>query len=105
MPQIVVVDDDVNLTAMLRRLIAHAGWSVGVANSGAAGLLLLAQPDTELAILDVAMPGLDGFEVLRRLRAGKSAIPVLMLTARDAVEDRVRGLETGADDYLIKPFA
>jgi two-component system response regulator MprA len=105
MPQIVVVDDDERLTEMLRRLLAHAGWSVATANSGAAGLPLLAQPGVELAILDVGMPELDGFEVLRRLRAGGQPIPVLMLTARDAVEDRVTGLEIGADDYLVKPFA
>jgi two-component system response regulator MprA len=105
MPQIVVVDDDERLTEMLRRLLAHAGWSVATANSGAASLPLLAQPGVELAILDVGMPELDGFEVLRRLRAGGQPIPVLMLTARDAVEDRVSGLELGADDYLVKPFA
>ncbi len=105
MPQIVVVDDDERLTEMLRRLLAHAGWSVATANSGAAGLHLLAQPGVELAILDVGMPELDGFEVLRRLREGGQPIPVLMLTARDAVEDRVIGLEIGADDYLVKPFA
>ncbi len=105
MPQIVVVDDDERLTEMLRRLLAHAGWSVATANSGAAGLALLAQPGVELAILDVGMPELDGFEVLRRLREGGQPIPVLMLTARDAVEDRVTGLEIGADDYLVKPFA
>ncbi len=105
MPQIVVVDDDERLTEMLRRLLAHAGWSVATANSGAEGLHLLAQPGVELAILDVGMPELDGFEVLRRLREGGQPIPVLMLTARDAVEDRVTGLEIGADDYLVKPFA
>ena len=105
MPQIVVVDDDERLTEMLRRLLAHAGWSVATANSGADGLRLLSQPGVELAILDVGMPELDGFEVLRRLRAGGQPIPVLMLTARDAVEDRVTGLEIGADDYLVKPFA
>jgi two-component system response regulator MprA len=105
MPQIVVVDDDERLTEMLRRLLAHAGWSVATANSGADGLPLLTQPGVELAILDVGMPELDGFEVLRRLRAGGQPIPVLMLTARDAVEDRVTGLEIGADDYLVKPFA
>ncbi|MDQ6748619.1 MAG: response regulator transcription factor [Candidatus Dormibacteraeota bacterium] len=105
MAQIVVVDDDKRLTDMLRRLLARAGWSVVAANSGLQGLVALAEPEAALVILDVAMPGMDGFEVLRRLRAAGHDLPVLMLTARDAVEDRVTGLETGADDYLIKPFA
>jgi two-component system, OmpR family, response regulator MprA len=105
MAQILIVDDDERLTAMLRRTLNHAGWSVTVANSGAEALPLLTASSAELAVLDVAMPGMDGFEVLRRLRAAGSTIPVLMLTARDAVEDRVTGLELGADDYLIKPFA
>jgi two-component system response regulator MprA len=105
MAQILIVDDDKLLTDMLRRTLSHKGWSVAVANSGTAALPLLTASEAELAILDVSMPGMDGFEVLRRLRDAGSAIPVLMLTARDAVEDRVTGLELGADDYLIKPFA
>jgi two-component system response regulator MprA len=105
MAQIVVVDDDDRLTEMLRRLLAHAGWSVAAATSGAEGLRLAQDPEVELVILDVGMPDLDGFEVLRRLRAGGAALPVLMLTARDAIEDRVQGLNSGADDYLVKPFA
>jgi two-component system response regulator MprA len=105
MAQILIVDDDKLLTTMLRRTLSLEGWSVAVANSGTEALPLLTTPGAELAILDVAMPGMDGFEVLRRLRAAGSTIPVLMLTARDAVEDRVAGLELGADDYLIKPFA
>jgi two-component system response regulator MprA len=105
MAQILIVDDDKLLTEMLRRTLSHAGWSVAVANSGTEALPLLTASEAELTILDVAMPGMDGFEVLRRMRAAGSAIPVLMLTARDAVEDRVTGLELGADDYLIKPFA
>jgi len=105
MAQILIVDDDNLLTTMLRRTLSLEGWSVAVANSGIEALPLLTTPGAELAILDVSMPGMDGFEVLRRLRAAGSTIPVLMLTARDAVEDRVAGLELGADDYLIKPFA
>ena len=105
MAQILIVDDDERLTTMLRRTLSHEGWSVTVANSGTEALPALAAAEAELAILDVSMPGMDGFEVLRRLRAAGSTIPVLMLTARDAVEDRVTGLELGADDYLIKPFA
>jgi two-component system OmpR family response regulator len=68
-------------------------------------MLFLASNDVTVAVLDIGLPGMDGFEVVRRLRARGSATPVLLLTARDAVEDRVRGLELGADDYLVKPFA
>ncbi|MDQ2810256.1 MAG: response regulator transcription factor [Chloroflexota bacterium] len=105
MAQIVVVDDDARLTELLRRLLAHAGWSVAAATSGAEGLRLASAPEVELVILDVGMPDLDGFAVLQRLRAGGAGMPVLMLTARDAIEDRVMGLNSGADDYLVKPFA
>jgi two-component system response regulator MprA len=105
MAQIVVVDDDARLTELLRRGLAHAGWSVAAATTGDDGLRLAGDPAVELVILDVGMPDLDGFEVLRRLRAGGGGMPVLMLTARDAIEDRVQGLNSGADDYLVKPFA
>jgi two-component system, OmpR family, response regulator MprA len=102
--RVLVIDDDDNIRISLKRALAYAGFAVDVAESGEAGLqrALLEPPD--VVVLDVLMPGIDGFEVCRRLRAGGD-LPILMLTARDAVSDRVEGLETGADDYLVKPFA
>jgi DNA-binding response OmpR family regulator len=78
---------------------------VEVLGNGSVADQVLQQSEAAVAVLDIGLPGIDGFEVVRRLRARGSAMPVLLLTARDAVEDRVRGLETGADDYLVKPFA
>lgn len=90
---------------MLRRNLAYEGFAVDVARDGLAALEQVRDHLPELIILDRMLPGLDGLEVLRRLRAAGDATPVLMLTARDAINDRVAGLEGGADDYLIKPFA
>jgi two-component system response regulator MprA len=101
---ILVVDDDRKITDVLRRGLAYQGYRVETAHSGAEGLELARVRAPDLVILDILMPGLDGLEVCRRLRAGGD-VPILLLTARDAVEDRVLGLETGADDYLVKPFA
>lgn len=103
--QILVVDDDVKITAFLRRSLALEGYAVTVANSGREAVHLVAEAPPDLMVLDVMMPDLDGWEVCRRVRAAGEAFPVLMLTARDAVADRVKGLDTGADDYLVKPFA
>ena len=90
---------------MLRRNLAYEGFAVDVARDGLAALEQVRDRLPELIILDRMLPGLDGLEVLRRLRAAGDPTPVLMLTARDAINDRVAGLEGGADDYLIKPFA
>ncbi len=90
---------------MLQRTLAAEGFEVTAARDGAAALVATERSAPDVIVLDVAMPGLDGLAVCRRLRAKGLATPILMLTARDAVADRVAGLEAGADDYLIKPFA
>ncbi|HYU76129.1 MAG TPA: response regulator transcription factor [Ktedonobacteraceae bacterium] len=102
---ILVVDDDPRITNLLRRILAYEGYSVAVAASGHEALTRSLERAPDLIILDIMLPGIDGLEVARRLRAAGDNVPILMLTARDAVSDRVKGLETGADDYLVKPFA
>ncbi len=103
--RILIVDDDIRVTNALRRTLAYEGYQVSVAADGAEALSIARTKPPDVVILDVMMPGMDGLEVCRRLRASGDAVAVLMLTARDAVADRVAGLETGADDYLVKPFA
>jgi two-component system, OmpR family, response regulator MprA len=98
-----VVDDDPDVRDSLRRSLEFEGYEVTTAADGAEALVRLAGAD--LAILDLMMPNLDGSEACRRLRAAGERLPVLMLTARDALGDRVTGLDAGADDYLVKPFA
>ena len=105
MPRILVIDDDPGLIRLLRRSLAYEGFTVDTAASGVEGLTRARERYPDLVILDVMMPGLDGLEVLGRLRAGDPHLPVLLLTARDAPADQVRGLEGGADDYVVKPFA
>src|SRR5438552_7698845 len=90
---------------MLERTLAAEGHDVSAAADGGDALAAVERSVPDLLVLDVAMPGLDGISVCRRLRGRGVATPVLLLTARDAVEDRVRGLDAGADDYLVKPFA
>ena len=102
---ILIVDDDSRVTSALRRTLAYEGYSVSVAENGERALALARAKPPELVILDLMLPGINGFEVCRRLREAGEGMAVLMLTARDAVADRVAGLETGADDYLVKPFA
>lgn len=103
--RILIVDDDEKIISMLRRGLAFEGYDVLTASNGAEGLKVILSEDPDVVVLDVMMPHVDGFEALRRLREGGSTIPVLMLTAKDEVENRVKGLDTGADDYLVKPFA
>ena len=103
--QILIVDDDSRVTGALRRTLAYEGYQVSVAGNGEQALMLARTKPPDLVILDLMLPGIDGLEVCRRLRSAGDSIAVLMLTARDAVVDRVAGLETGADDYLVKPFA
>jgi two-component system response regulator MprA len=102
---ILVVDDDEQIRTPLRRLLALEGFSVATATDGEDALRRAAERFPDLVVLDVMMPGLDGIEVCRRLRASDARLCIIMLTARDAVPDRVLGLETGADDYVVKPFA
>jgi two-component system, OmpR family, response regulator MprA len=102
---ILVVDDDAPIRRMLQRTLAAEGHDVSAAADGGAALAAVERTVPDLVVLDVAMPGLDGFAVCRRLRAKGLALPILLLTARDAVPDRVAGLDAGADDYLVKPFA
>jgi two-component system response regulator MprA len=102
---ILVVDDDAGLRRALRRVLVSHGFEVEAAVDGADALDQLRARPFDLVVLDVMMPGTDGIEVCERIRAGGDDLPVLMLTARDAVRDRVVGLEAGADDYLVKPFA
>jgi two-component system response regulator MprA len=103
--RLLVVDDDPDVRDSLERALRVAGYAVTTAVHGADALDQLARTPVDLIVLDVLMPIVDGFDACRRLRERGNATPVLVLTARDAVEDRVTGLEAGADDYLVKPFA
>jgi two-component system response regulator MprA len=103
--RVLVVDDDPPLRRMLARTLAAEGYEVFVAADGGAALVSVERAVPDVIVLDVAMPGVDGLTVARRLRGKGLPTPILMLTARDAVPDRVAGLEAGADDYLVKPFA
>jgi two-component system, OmpR family, response regulator MprA len=103
--RVLVVDDDPSLRRMLDRTLAAEGFEVTVAADGGAALAAAERSAPDVIVLDVAMPALDGLAVCRRFRDKGLPTPILMLTARDAVSDRVAGLESGADDYLVKPFA
>lgn len=103
--KLLVAEDDNEINSYLRLSLGGAGFTVDTVTNGAEALKLTKSLPYDLLILDVMMPGIDGWEVLRQLRTTGNEIPVLMLSARDLIEDRVRGLELGADDYLIKPFA
>lgn len=103
--RILVVDDDPAIRDALATSLGQAGFAVDLAGDGREALAALRDDPPDLVVLDVMMPGIDGFEVVRRLRLADPDLPVIMLTARDAVDDRIEGLETGADDYLVKPFA
>ena len=103
--RILVVDDEPAVRTSLERALSLEGYNVDLAADGAEALDRLAAAPPDAVVLDVNMPRLDGLEVCRRLRQAGDRTPVLMLTARDAVDDRVEGLDAGADDYLVKPFA
>ncbi len=105
MARILVVDDEPAVRRALERALRLDKYEVELAVDGEEALDRLAERPADAVILDVMMPGVDGLEVCRRLRAGGDKTPVLMLTARDAIDDRVLGLDVGADDYLVKPFA
>lgn len=103
--QILVVEDEQKMASALREGLEADGHAVRVAHTGEEGFYLLSAQPFDLALLDVMLPGHDGFEILSTIRRRGIKTPVLLLTSRDAVEDRVRGLDLGADDYLVKPFA
>ena len=102
--RILVVEDEPKVARFLERGLKQQAYAVDVAANGEVGLQLADENEYDLIVLDVMLPGRDGFAVLRELRAGQRATRVLMLTARDGLADRVRGLDLGADDYLVKPF-
>ena len=103
--RILVIDDDEKIRSTVRRGLVYEGYRVVEASTGEEGLEKAREHLPDLVILDIMLPAMDGLEVCRRLRAGGGEVAVLMLTARDEVRDRVTGLETGADDYLVKPFS
>ena len=100
-----VVEDETKMAALLRRGLEEEGYAVDIASTGTEGLWAATENPYDAILLDVMLPELDGFEVCRQLRARGRWAPVLMLTARDDVRDRVQGLDAGADDYLVKPFS
>jgi len=103
--RLLLVDDEDNLRTMLEAALRHNGFDVATAAGGREALAAAVAGEPDLVVLDVMLPDLDGFEVCRRLRADGVRTPVLFLTARDATEDKVRGLTLGGDDYLVKPFS
>jgi two-component system copper resistance phosphate regulon response regulator CusR len=103
--RILVVDDEPKTAKFLKKGLGEAGFVVDVAASGVDGLQLAQDGEFDLVVLDVMLPGLDGWQVLSRLRQAGRETPVLLLSARDAIHERVKGFDLGADDYLIKPFA
>ena len=103
--RLLVVEDDVRLSEVLIRGLREEGYAVDSALDGGAALEQLSLNSYDAVVLDIMLPGPNGFEVCRQMRSAKLPTPVLMLTARDAVEDRIAGLDCGADDYLVKPFA
>ncbi len=103
--RILVVDDDDNIRYLLTTAVRHAGFSVAEAATGRAALEQVAAWNPDLVLLDVMLPDLDGFDVCKRLRADRYDVPVIFLTARDGVDDRIRGLTLGGDDYVTKPFS
>jgi two-component system, OmpR family, response regulator MprA len=104
-PRLLVVDDDPDVRDSLRRALGYAGYAVATAANGADALTSVARSPVDLIIMDLLMPMLDGFAACRALRDRGNDTPILVLTAKDAIDDRVEGLESGADDYLVKPFA
>ena len=103
--RILVVEDELKMASLLRRGLVEEGHAVDVARRGDDAIWMAAAVDYDAIVLDLMLPGVDGIEACRRMRENGVWSPVLMLTARDSVEDRVAGLDTGADDYLVKPFA
>ena len=103
--RVLIVEDDVKLAAAIRRGLQAEGVVADVAGRGEDALWMAEATEFDAVLLDVMLPGIDGFDTCRRLRADGIWTPIIMVTARDAVEDRVQGLDQGADDYLVKPFS
>ncbi|MFE9203163.1 response regulator transcription factor [Micromonospora sp. NPDC007230] len=103
--RVLVVDDEPTLTDLLAMALRYEGWEVATAGNGTAAISTARQVKPDVVVLDVMLPDLDGFQVLRRLREETPSVPVLFLTARDAVEERIAGLTVGGDDYVTKPFS
>jgi two-component system, OmpR family, response regulator len=103
--RLLVVEDESRLALLLKRGLEEQGYAVDVSGDGAEALWLASETPYDTIVLDVMLPSLDGLELTRRLRAKRQWTPVLLLTARDAIDDRVSGLDAGADDYLVKPFS
>src|ERR687892_542205 len=101
---VLLVDDDASIRRMLERTLAAEGYDVAAVADGGAAMAAVERSVPDAIVLDVAMPGLDGLAVTLRLRGKGLAVPILLLTARDALEERVAGLDAGADDYVLKPF-
>lgn len=104
MTRILIVEDEPRIAAFVSRGLEAAGYSTAIAEDGAEGLERAMRPDIDLVLLDVGLPTMDGFEVLRELRSRGSVVPVIMLTARSSTRDTVEGLDAGANDYMSKPF-
>lgn len=102
---LLIVEDDAKVAGMLKQGLQEAGYETAHARTAPQAIALLEQGAFDLMLLDLGLPGMDGIEVLRGLRAKRNSIPVIILTARDGIDDRVKGLNDGADDYLVKPFA
>jgi two-component system, OmpR family, response regulator len=103
--RVLVIEDEVRMARLVKRALEEEGHAVDIAGTGPDGLFMATENPYAAIILDVMLPGFDGFELCRRLRQAGTWVPVLMLTARDEIGDRVRGLDAGADDYLVKPFS
>lgn len=103
--RILVVEDEKSIASFIRQGLSEAGYAVDVAATGRDGLEYALAADYDILVLDIMLPEMDGLDLIRELRQGGNKTPALMLTARDAVDDRVSGLDAGADDYLVKPFA
>jgi two-component system OmpR family response regulator len=103
--RVLVVDDEVNIAELISMALRYEGWAITTAHTGMKAIREAKDERPDAIVLDVMLPDIDGFEVLRRIRANQPDVPVLFLTARDAVEDRVAGLTAGGDDYVTKPFS
>lgn len=102
--RILIIEDDQAILKILQRGLAYEGYTVDTATEGRSGLMLARDHQPDLVILDWMLPGMDGLEVCHRMRTANGSVPILMLTAKDAVQDRIQGLDAGADDYMVKPF-